>query len=466
MGKQLSQRKQQAQLTQRLRQQGLTWAEVAEVLRRRYGVNARAAFRLARGWSQADAAAAWNRQWPDDLKTAKNFSYWETWPISGHAPSLGTLDRLARLYECSISALLADVSDYRSLDTAAPPHLDDVRKAWDRSIGRRDFLTGVAVGMVATLTRSALHGPASALQTEIDDGIAAHAAVTTSYWRLEGAFGPSTVYAQALDHHRVLNDWLAQTSDHRLWRQVADLTANAGVLLGWLHFDLEQYDQAAVVYRNTLDISDELEDVDLRAFVVGRMSRTLSECERHDEALALADHAERHGTSGARPAVRSWLAATRAYVHACLGDEKASRADLDRAFALLDDDSGERLPTYVAYYGQPNLEKWAGHTVLRLADDRSASPEEARSAIERALAIWPGSGVRESGEVLAAAASARLAQREIDEAIRLTKDAYDVAIRTGSPRVLRHVAHVRQRMTTCGHPRALRELDDHLLACR
>ena len=466
MGKQLSQRKQQAQLTQRLRQQGLTWAEVAEALRRRYGVNARAAFRLARGWSQSDAAAAWNRQWPDDLKTAKNFSYWETWPISGHAPSLATLDRLARLYECSVSELLADVSDYSSLDEESPPALDKVREVWDRSIGRRHFLTGVGVGVVATLTRSALGGSPSAPHHDVDGGIAAHAALTTSYWRLEGAFGPSTVYAQALDHHRVLTDWLAQTSDLGLRRQVADLTANADVLLGWLHFDLEQYDRAALVYRNALDIADELEDVDLRAFVVGRMSRTLSECQRHDEALALADLAERQGRRGARPSVRSWLAATRAYVHACVGDEMASRADLDRAFALLDDDSGDRLPTYIAFYGQPNLEKWAGHTVLRLADDRSASPQEARSAIEGALAIWPGSGVRESGEVLAAAASARLVEGEVDEAIRLTRDAYDVAIRTGSPRVLRHVTRVRRRMATCGHPRALRELDDLLLAFR
>jgi len=195
------------------------------------------------------------------------------------------------------------------------------------------------------------------------------------------------------------------------------------------------------------------------------MSRTLSECERHDEALTLADHTERQAKHGG-PAVRSWLAATRAYVYACLGDETASRVDLDRAFALLDGDRGEPLPNYVAFYARPNLQKWAGHTVLRLADGRNAAPHEARSAIEQALAIWPGSGVRESGEVLAAAASARVAERELDEAVRLTKAAYDVAIGTGSPRVLRHVARVRQQIAAHGHPRALVQLDDQLLMYR
>jgi len=44
------------------------------------------------GWSQSQVAEEWNRRWPDDLKTFKNFSYWELWPArTGHAPSLDVL---------------------------------------------------------------------------------------------------------------------------------------------------------------------------------------------------------------------------------------------------------------------------------------------------------------------------------------------------------------------------------------
>jgi hypothetical protein len=69
--------------------------------------------RLAHGWSQQQAAERWTDIWPDDPKTFKNFSYWEQWPAqTGHAPSLGTLDRLARLYECKITDLLGDCRDY------------------------------------------------------------------------------------------------------------------------------------------------------------------------------------------------------------------------------------------------------------------------------------------------------------------------------------------------------------------
>jgi hypothetical protein len=104
-----------------LRTAGRTWVQIAEAFAWQFGVNHLVALRLARGWSQRDAAEQWNSRWPEDLKTFKSFSYWENWPAStGYAPSLMVLARLAELYECAVSDLVADHPNFRSLDQAGP----------------------------------------------------------------------------------------------------------------------------------------------------------------------------------------------------------------------------------------------------------------------------------------------------------------------------------------------------------
>lgn len=113
-----SHKQQREQLVRTLRAEGTSWVAVAEVLRQRYRLNARVAFRYAHGWSQRRAADEWNRRWPDELKTAKVFSYWEQWPSNtGHVPSFDNLCKLAELYECAVSDLLVDVADFRHMDT-------------------------------------------------------------------------------------------------------------------------------------------------------------------------------------------------------------------------------------------------------------------------------------------------------------------------------------------------------------
>lgn len=81
-----SHKQQREQLVRRLRAEGMSWVVVADVLRQRYRLNARVAFRYAHGWSQRRAADEWNRRWPDELKTAKVFSYWEQWRSPTSSP--------------------------------------------------------------------------------------------------------------------------------------------------------------------------------------------------------------------------------------------------------------------------------------------------------------------------------------------------------------------------------------------
>jgi hypothetical protein len=113
-------RQEHRELARTLRERGRSWPEIAAALRERYGLPARVAMRVAHDWSQADAAAAWNARWPDDPKSFKNISYWETWPSpTGHAPSLAVLDRLAAVYECDVADLVAGWGEHRTPDPGA-----------------------------------------------------------------------------------------------------------------------------------------------------------------------------------------------------------------------------------------------------------------------------------------------------------------------------------------------------------
>lgn len=118
---QASTRRERAQLVAVLRAEGKSWADIAEVVEQRYGVNPRVAFRWAHSWTQDDVARRWCSLWPDEPRTSQNISTWERWPQAGHEPSLLTLGRLARIYACDTADLVTDLGRYRHLDMAPTP---------------------------------------------------------------------------------------------------------------------------------------------------------------------------------------------------------------------------------------------------------------------------------------------------------------------------------------------------------
>jgi len=124
----MTSRARRAAFTRSLRAQGLTWPQIARRIQAGEGVNKLVAMRWAHDYSQWDVAIRWNELWPPRNGTAglndKHISGWENWspdnPLGYTVePSMRTLRRLARIYECDVTDLADDVC-YRHLDEAAP----------------------------------------------------------------------------------------------------------------------------------------------------------------------------------------------------------------------------------------------------------------------------------------------------------------------------------------------------------
>lgn len=333
--------------------------------------------------------------------------------------------------------------------TAAARTLDEVLAIWDELITQKALTTVVALSGPAML--AVARRPAPELSRDV---LEAHAGLTAGYRRLDNLAGPATVFHQAREHHQQLMSLLGQARGTRQVQRVARLAADSGDLLAWLLFDLEEYPQALACYRLAAEAARQVDDVSLHANLVGRAARTLSECGQHDAALDVAAVAERIAGSAAHPTVRSWLAATRAFDHARLGQETDCRRDLEAGAQLLARATATRdpVPGYITFYGEGHLRKWTGHAMLALAKQRAGLAREGARAIDKALLQWPSSAVRESAELLTASAAARLLARETEQAAALVSQAHTIARDTASRRNMTAVNRLRRRLVLSSTP--------------
>lgn len=128
-----SRRAELAALRAELTAKGAPIRQIASLIRARYNVGARTAFRYAHGLTQQQVADRWNQLWPpadgSSTITHKHVSYWEAWPLrTGRPPSVETLNRLARIYRTSAAELL-DGEDHSEPTTTAALASGDTVKA-------------------------------------------------------------------------------------------------------------------------------------------------------------------------------------------------------------------------------------------------------------------------------------------------------------------------------------------------
>jgi hypothetical protein len=525
-GKPRSLRQAQLALAGQLRAQGRSWAEIAAEFRAVYRVNGRVALRQAHGWSQPQAAARWTARWPDDPKTFKNFSYWELWPSgTGHAPSLDTLDRLAQLYECSISDLLADCRDYgarsprplrvvasRGLGERGPRGRQAAGHAGVRALSGRggngpsapspalhaalekireaeigELAHGNAGGNEAGLrlkrrtllleASSALAVVAAAPLLEVPRRVAAarggdpvrtdlamvgySAEVVAGLRRLGGTVGPQITLPPAMALRSAMAA-MARNAPEAVTPSALAVYGDLTQLVGWLLFNLGDNGAARYYYDDARSAAYQAGNADLVTYVLSASSQLAATQGSSRDAVDHAHAAQHAARSSHSPFAVAYAADVAARAYAGAGQVGRCQAALDRERAALADIEPQ-TPRSPWWYFYDRSFYWGTESECAL---RLGMSVDASDAAGRSLGLPALVNLHNSALTLAFQTEALIRQGELEEACCTLADTARLATLNSSRRISRRIDTLRAQLSPAENTAAVRELDSKLAVFR
>jgi hypothetical protein len=412
-----------------MRAEGKSWVEIAYEFRGRYGVNARVAIRLAHGWSQADVAREWCTRWPDDPRSDQNLSSWERWPESGHAPSLGTLMRLAEVYQCDLSHLVADLGCYS--------HMDEVHaRATARSNPARSRRREVAI-------LPALSDLPGSPSREAPTDITAIQAMSDAFRAADRRLGGGLLYGSVIRYLNVevaplLLTPTSSSPDTELFAAAASLTEAAG----WMAHDGGQDPVARLHFTRAFKLASVANNDPMRANVCASMSHLASQLGEHHEAVRLADMGLQHADQ--RPVATQLVARLHAMRALGLAGQRETRGclrALDRAEGALRTFRAQDVG-WVSHFDEGSLAIETA-TCLRHVGD----PPEAERHVRRAIELRGGDRVRSRTLAQIILAQVLVDTDRVDEAASIGTDVCEAAGALTSTRVIHQLDSLRSVLT-------------------
>ncbi|HEX9063584.1 MAG TPA: hypothetical protein VF843_00665 [Streptosporangiaceae bacterium] len=487
-------------------------------------MNPRVALRQAHGWSQPQAAQRWTQLWPEDPKTYKNFSYWEQWPgQTGHTPSLDTLDRMARLYECKVTDLLTDCRDYgarvppppvlsvRERDIGYPSASDSDRAGAGAVVGaaedtqppemntptleaalelirqaeageqeepgsadepsrrlrRRTLLLEASSALAVVAAAPVLEVPRAAAasasgRVHADPGVVNYTGeVVAGLRRLGGAVGPRITLQPAMALRSAMAA-LARNMPEIVTSQALTAYGDLTQLIGWMMFNLGDVKAARYYYDDARSAAYRAGNNDLVAYTLAAASQLSAVRQKPRPAIDHAQAALQAAKASHSPYAMAYAADVTARAYAVAGQVGRCQAALDReeeALSQITDDT-PRAPWWYFY---DRSFYWGTESECAL---RLNMPVDASDAARRSLGLILPLNLHNSALTLAFRAEALIKQREYEEACLTLADSARLTTLNSSRRIARRVDLLRRQLRVAGDIPAIRVLDEKLAEFR
>lgn len=344
--------------------------------------------------------------------------------------------------------------------------IEQVCELYRSDVGRRDFLTGSSVAASALVEPSrdwlitgadAQVARAAGARVGRAD-VAAVREMTAALVDLDRRFGSGHVRPVVVHYlDSVVSGMLAGSYRETVGRELFGAVARLTELAGYMAVDTGEPGLAQRYYIQALRLTQAAGDRGYGGYVLAAsMSHLAAELGNPREIAQLA-RAAQEGTRGrVPPRAEAMFLAAEARGHALMGDVRAFESAAGRAARALeaaDPEAGDD-PVWIAHFDQAYLADELAHCYRDLL-----RPDAAVRAAEESLAGHPEGRVRRRAIGLALLASARVQQREVEEACRTGTRALELLGTLRSSRGAEYLEDLRDRLEPFAAEPVVREFE-------
>ncbi|MFB7950063.1 transcriptional regulator [Kitasatospora phosalacinea] len=279
---------------------------------------------------------------------------------------------------------------------------------------RRGFLTITGASMAAVAASWAAASPAFASALSGDqvtdsmvDTLDARVATLQS---LDAQMGGARLIEQARGDLAIITALLKQgRHTESVEARLLGLAAQVNYIAGWMAYDSGLRSAGQQYYLGALRAAKTIGDDALGAFLLAEMGVHLSDAGNPAERVAQVETALANTPATMQPGVRSYLELHHAESLSRDGRHQKAGSALNRAHDLWARNGGDRLPSWLSWYGDAQLSSTEGKIMLRTGQvDRATSA--LASSIDHAV---PRDQAVRAGRL----ATARLAGKDLDGAL-------------------------------------------------